>query len=106
MFSLLVYTSFLCPLSARFISQQCRIPAYTTSMVIKLSTVSYLKAVSCSLYSSVFRELKKYQKEFSTWCGECQREKKERQRQSLAATKLVNFISVQTIIPNKNIYLS
>eukprot|EP00268_Persea_americana_P045362 TRINITY_DN4621_c0_g1_i1.p1 TRINITY_DN4621_c0_g1~~TRINITY_DN4621_c0_g1_i1.p1 ORF type:complete len:384 (-),score=63.12 TRINITY_DN4621_c0_g1_i1:673-1824(-) len=38
--------------------------------------------------SSVFRELKKYQKEFSTWCGECQREKKERQRQSLAATKL------------------
>ncbi|KAH0991039.1 hypothetical protein GBA52_002522 [Prunus armeniaca] len=39
--------------------------------------------------SSVFRELKKYQKDSSNWCGECQREKKERQRQSIAATKLV-----------------
>ncbi|XP_065040072.1 2-oxoglutarate and iron-dependent oxygenase domain-containing protein CP2-like [Musa acuminata AAA Group] len=38
--------------------------------------------------SSVFREMKKYQKDFSSWCGECQREKKERQRQSLAATKM------------------
>ncbi|KAM1190341.1 hypothetical protein ACFX13_011227 [Malus domestica] len=38
--------------------------------------------------SSVFRELKKYQKDFSKWCGECKREKKERQRQSIAATKL------------------
>ncbi|XP_068643112.1 2-oxoglutarate and iron-dependent oxygenase domain-containing protein CP2-like isoform X1 [Aristolochia californica] len=38
--------------------------------------------------SSVFRELKKYQKDFSSWCGECQREKKERQRQAVAATKL------------------
>lgn len=37
--------------------------------------------------SSVFREMKKYQKEFSSWCGECLREKKERQRASLAATK-------------------
>ncbi|KAK9277752.1 hypothetical protein L1049_007299 [Liquidambar formosana] len=38
--------------------------------------------------SSVFRELKKYQKDFSSWCGECQREKKERQRLSVAATKM------------------
>ncbi|KAK2981985.1 hypothetical protein RJ640_007577 [Escallonia rubra] len=38
--------------------------------------------------SSVFRELKKYQKDFPNWCGECQREKKERQRQSIASTKL------------------
>ncbi|XP_052199087.1 2-oxoglutarate and iron-dependent oxygenase domain-containing protein CP2-like [Diospyros lotus] len=38
--------------------------------------------------SSVFRELRKYQKDFSSWCGECQREKKERQRQSVAAIKL------------------
>lgn len=38
--------------------------------------------------SSVFRELRKYQKDFSSWCGECQREKKERQRQSIANTKL------------------
>ncbi|XP_017646396.1 2-oxoglutarate and iron-dependent oxygenase domain-containing protein CP2-like isoform X2 [Gossypium arboreum] len=37
--------------------------------------------------SSVFRELRKYQKDFSSWCGECQREKKERQRVSIAATK-------------------
>ncbi|KAL2920475.1 hypothetical protein RDABS01_011966 [Bienertia sinuspersici] len=37
--------------------------------------------------SSVFRELKKYQKDFSSWCGECQREKKERQQLSIAATK-------------------
>ncbi|XP_042505990.1 2-oxoglutarate and iron-dependent oxygenase domain-containing protein CP2-like [Macadamia integrifolia] len=37
--------------------------------------------------SSVFRELKKYQKFFSSWCGECQREKKERQLQSVATTK-------------------
>ncbi|KAK6134234.1 hypothetical protein DH2020_032039 [Rehmannia glutinosa] len=35
------------------------------------------------------RELRKYQKDFSSWCAECQREKKERQRQSVAATKLV-----------------
>lgn len=38
--------------------------------------------------SSVFRELRKYQKDNSSWCSECQREKKERQRQSVAAMKL------------------
>lgn len=37
--------------------------------------------------SSVFRELKKYQKDFPSWCGECQREKKVRQQLSIAATK-------------------
>ncbi|XP_022152312.1 uncharacterized PKHD-type hydroxylase At1g22950-like [Momordica charantia] len=37
--------------------------------------------------SSVFRELKKYQKDFSSWCGECQREKRERQLLSIDATK-------------------
>ncbi|KAH9763709.1 2-oxoglutarate and iron-dependent oxygenase domain-containing protein CP2 [Citrus sinensis] len=41
------------------------------------------------LYSSVFREMKRYQKDFSSWCGECFREKKERQRLSIAATKSV-----------------
>ncbi|XP_042000808.1 2-oxoglutarate and iron-dependent oxygenase domain-containing protein CP2-like [Salvia splendens] len=35
--------------------------------------------------SSVFRESRKYQKDFSSWCAECKREKKERQRQSVAA---------------------
>ncbi|KAH9802169.1 2-oxoglutarate and iron-dependent oxygenase domain-containing protein CP2 [Citrus sinensis] len=39
--------------------------------------------------SSVFREMKRYQKDFSSWCGECFREKKERQRLSIAATKSV-----------------
>ncbi|CAI9756127.1 unnamed protein product [Fraxinus pennsylvanica] len=38
--------------------------------------------------SSVFRELRKYQKDFSSWCAECQREKKERQHQSVSAAKL------------------
>ncbi|KAL0463525.1 UNVERIFIED_CONTAM: DExH-box ATP-dependent RNA helicase DExH17 [Sesamum latifolium] len=42
--------------------------------------------------SSVFRELRKYQKDFSSWCTECQREKKERQRQSVAATKLEDLL--------------
>lgn len=41
--------------------------------------------------SSCFRELRKYQKDFSGWCGECAREKKERQRQSIAAMKLELF---------------
>ncbi|XP_065881519.1 2-oxoglutarate and iron-dependent oxygenase domain-containing protein CP2-like [Euphorbia lathyris] len=38
--------------------------------------------------SSVFRELKKYQKDFSSWCGECARERKERQHLSVIATKM------------------
>ncbi|KAL1553620.1 2-oxoglutarate and iron-dependent oxygenase domain-containing protein cp2 [Salvia divinorum] len=38
--------------------------------------------------SSVFRESRKYQKDFSSWCAECQRKKKERQRQSVAAIKM------------------
>ncbi|KAI9173766.1 hypothetical protein LWI28_006144 [Acer negundo] len=37
--------------------------------------------------SSVFREMKKYQKDFSSWCGECSRAKKERQRVSIVAAK-------------------
>ncbi|KAJ8747765.1 hypothetical protein K2173_012954 [Erythroxylum novogranatense] len=38
--------------------------------------------------SSVFRELKKYQKDCSNWCAECRNDKKERQRLSITATKL------------------
>ncbi|WCJ33259.1 2-oxoglutarate (2OG) and Fe(II)-dependent oxygenase superfamily protein [Euphorbia peplus] len=38
--------------------------------------------------SSVFRELKKYQKDFSSWCGQCARERKERQHLSVIATKM------------------
>ncbi|KAI9120119.1 hypothetical protein K1719_008767 [Acacia pycnantha] len=37
--------------------------------------------------SSSFREMKKYLKDFSSWCGECRRKKKERERLSIAATK-------------------
>ncbi|XP_054809361.1 2-oxoglutarate and iron-dependent oxygenase domain-containing protein CP2-like isoform X3 [Prosopis cineraria] len=37
--------------------------------------------------SSIFREMKKYLKDFSSWCGECRRKKKERERLSIAATK-------------------
>lgn len=48
-----------------------------------------------SFCSSIFRELKKYQKEFSGWCGECQREKKERQRLAVGATKLVGTSDIE-----------
>ena len=44
------------------------------------------------MYSSVFREMKKYQKDFSNWCGECKREKMGRQSQSVKATKLVKLL--------------
>ncbi|KAI4374485.1 hypothetical protein MLD38_012473 [Melastoma candidum] len=37
--------------------------------------------------SSVFREMKKYQKDFSSWCGECLHDKKDRQLQSIASTR-------------------
>ncbi|XP_058764617.1 2-oxoglutarate and iron-dependent oxygenase domain-containing protein CP2-like [Vicia villosa] len=37
--------------------------------------------------SSAFREIKKYKREFPSWCGECKRKKKERERISVAATK-------------------
>ncbi|KAL9372395.1 hypothetical protein Peur_034639 [Populus x canadensis] len=39
--------------------------------------------------SSVFREIRKYQKDFSSWCGECTREKKGRQQAFIAATKSI-----------------
>lgn len=39
--------------------------------------------------SSVFREMRKYEKHSPSWCAECQREKKERQRRSIAAINLV-----------------
>ncbi|KAL1531878.1 2-oxoglutarate and iron-dependent oxygenase domain-containing protein cp2 [Salvia divinorum] len=38
--------------------------------------------------SSVFRESRKYQKDFSSWCAECQHEKKERRRLSVTAIKM------------------
>ncbi|KMZ56356.1 2-oxoglutarate (2OG) and Fe(II)-dependent oxygenase superfamilyprotein [Zostera marina] len=38
--------------------------------------------------SSNFREMKKYQKDFSCWCGQCLHEKKERQCLTVDATRL------------------
>ncbi|CAI9096107.1 OLC1v1032184C1 [Oldenlandia corymbosa var. corymbosa] len=38
--------------------------------------------------SSTFRELRKYHKDCSSWCAECQKEKRERQRLSVQATRL------------------
>ncbi|BBH04135.1 2-oxoglutarate and Fe(II)-dependent oxygenase superfamily protein, partial [Prunus dulcis] len=43
--------------------------------------------VIASIYFYGAEEMKKYQKDFSSWCGECLREKKERQRISIRATK-------------------
>ncbi|TKY50906.1 PKHD-type hydroxylase [Spatholobus suberectus] len=37
--------------------------------------------------SSDFRELKKYKRDFSSWCGECRRKKEERVRLSVTATQ-------------------
>lgn len=37
--------------------------------------------------SSAYREMKKYLDDFSSWCGECSRQKKERQRASIDAAK-------------------
>ncbi|KAD7478818.1 hypothetical protein R6Q59_005418 [Mikania micrantha] len=41
--------------------------------------------------SSVFRELRKYQKGFVNWCGECQREKRERIRQAVTVKRMELF---------------
>jgi len=37
--------------------------------------------------SSEFRELKKYQRDFSSWCGECLLRKKERSRRLSSAKR-------------------
>lgn len=47
--------------------------------------------------SSIFREMKRYQKDFSTWCGECSREKKERQQLSIATARLVKYSMIACI---------
>ncbi|XP_076908798.1 2-oxoglutarate and iron-dependent oxygenase domain-containing protein CP2-like isoform X2 [Bidens hawaiensis] len=41
--------------------------------------------------SSVFRELRKHQKGFVSWCGECQRERRERLYQAVNAKKVELF---------------
>ncbi|KAM0012248.1 putative oxoglutarate/iron-dependent dioxygenase [Helianthus debilis subsp. tardiflorus] len=41
--------------------------------------------------SSVFRELRKHQKGFVSWCGECQRERRERLHQAVTAKKVELF---------------
>nr|CAB3502337.1 unnamed protein product [Digitaria exilis] len=47
-----------------------------------------IHAFPSSILLSVFREMKKYQKDFPSWCGECQRGKRERQSQCVKATKM------------------
>ncbi|KAK1423103.1 hypothetical protein QVD17_18398 [Tagetes erecta] len=41
--------------------------------------------------SSVFRELRKHQKGYVSWCGECQRERRERIHQAVTAKKMELF---------------
>lgn len=53
--------------------------------------------LECSLNSSIFREMKRYQKDFSSWCAECSREKKERQRLSIAAAKSVKYFVISCV---------
>ncbi|OIW03601.1 hypothetical protein TanjilG_06110 [Lupinus angustifolius] len=48
--------------------------------------------------SSVFREMKRYQKDFPSWCDECNREKKERQRSSLATRMSVVVVVVFVVV--------
>lgn len=67
--------------------------------------INFLSVYPQSFCSSVFRELKKYQKDSSNWCGECQREKKERQRQSITATKLVVKIWYEKEKEKKSVFL-
>ncbi|RDY02185.1 putative PKHD-type hydroxylase, partial [Mucuna pruriens] len=43
--------------------------------------------------SSTFRELKKYQSDFSSWCGECRGKKEEREHKSVVAIQEVTLIN-------------
>ena len=62
------------------------------SLFILLFLIELKIKVALFLCSSVYREMKRYQNDFSSWCGECNREKMERQRSSIAATRSVIFI--------------
>ncbi|XP_020524614.1 uncharacterized PKHD-type hydroxylase At1g22950 isoform X2 [Amborella trichopoda] len=48
--------------------------------------------------SSVFRELKKYQKDFSSWCGKCLREKQQRQRELVAARRMEFMRETESVV--------
>ncbi|KAI3714373.1 hypothetical protein L1987_72972 [Smallanthus sonchifolius] len=49
--------------------------------------------------SSVFRELSKHPKDFVRWCGECQREMRERVNQAVTAKKRYRFLFIFSSIP-------
>lgn len=53
----------------------------------KIITSGYRVNLILWCRSSLFRELKMHQTEFSSWCGECLHQKKERQKNFLAARK-------------------
>lgn len=53
--------------------------------------------------SSVFRELKKHQKEFLNWCGECKREKQARLQQSVTAKKMELLVGQGEVAAGFNI---
>jgi len=54
--------------------------------------------LSCS---SAFRELKKYRRDFSSWCEECKRKKKEKERLLVMATQQVTLIDKITTLSSK-----
>lgn len=84
----------LCGAEGDFI---CWLPSIATSVCLNVfvSFSCYLM-MKFSLFhcSSVFREMKLHQKDFSSWCGECNRMKMERQRSTCAATRLVSLFLV------------
>ncbi|KAL6608008.1 hypothetical protein ACP70R_041071 [Stipagrostis hirtigluma subsp. patula] len=77
-----------CMITLMFLDELC-FTVVVIGMVLELQLLDSESICFCGAGEcSVFREMKKYQKDFSSWCGECQREKRERQSQSVKATKL------------------
>lgn len=68
----------------------CCFPPLALVSSAKFSFVPFvcdIKVVSLISDSSEFRELKKYQRDFSSWCGECLLRKKERVRRLSSAKR-------------------
>lgn len=59
-----------------------------TFIVIRFRIKLVFRVVPCS---SVFRELKTHQKEFSSWCGECFCEKRDEKVRSIDALRKVSL---------------
>lgn len=56
------------------------------------------------MYSSTFREMKSYQREFSSWCGGCKLDKHNRLQASVKATTEVYIISALCINISSNCF--